>query len=588
MLNMNKKRIFFIGLIMALILLAAPLVSAQALDTMPPPLDPQSWTLLRDTNWSNFIPNPVINWMTEYNPAGIYNPSRHAGEQNRLNTPIKGAILLVDFWDRPFIMTSDLHDDLLGWHLFGEGDTYADYLAKVRSGASVTKNPQRSVKTEAELKQFWVDFLNKKITDPTDSAYNFGVNIREFWRENSYGKWDVDLDAFGVYTLQGFEFEFGTSFNTWADFPPAFRRGATTGTSGARSIVNESIALANQDGVWLGDYDFFFIAHAGLDEGCSWLEFGPMQWAEGTDVPDELGVRAKMKQIEEILTADPEKLLALETTFTSHNTTTPLINGYNQNTELRDIIADIKAHKDAGTLADYEFKFPANDWNWANSYIGENRARAGTAGGPNSAPTRYMSWTSWVMASSGWGSSSGYSGTTVRNSQGANVTNVPYSQQGENAGMATYAHEFGHIVNLGDNYSDPYNNLYSPDTEPWTLMSRGSFGGPFGDHAQWTVPALEANTTGTNLMFSSKKFSNFYNPGEVLEFTVAQLKAGTPRVAEIVARNIPLANEYYPWLEDYGLVSSNYYKGLELTFDSANPDRATLVTSGYTWTRARA
>ena len=562
---------------MALALVAVPLLSAAAIDTVPPPLDPQSWKLLRDTNWNDFKPNPVIDWMTEQNPDSLYNSSRHAGGNANLGipehrkTPINGAIILVDFWDRPFLMLGEKNTDLFGWHTFDANDSYQDYLAKIERGDPVTKNPQRVVKDEAELLKFWEDYLNKKITDPTDNAFNHGSNTDEFWREVSYGKWNVDLKAFGVFHLEGLEMEYGLDYTSMNDLPPTFRR------SSQRNFVNESIAAANAGNAWLGDFDFFFICHAGYDESGVWQEFGQVQWANGADVPYEYGVRAKMDEIEILFTKHPEYLVALNTR-----------GGYSQTT-IRDEAAKVVAHQAAGTLDQYEFKFPASDWTWANNYIGQG-SQPGTAGGANTAPTRYVKWTSWAAAATRWASSSGYGGTSVRSSWGTNVTNIPYSQQAECNGMATYAHEFGHIVNLPDNYSSPFSDTVSARTEPWDLMARGCFAGPFGDHARWSLPGgLEADSAPVHMMFPSKRFSGFYDAGDIYTLSVANLKTAGPVVKEVVARNIPMNNGgYYPQLEQYGLIAPNFYKAIELTFDSANTDKDTLVTRDWSNTRSRA
>ena len=572
-----------LSILLSLLMLATVFVgimpTALALEAAPPPIDPQSWTLLRDTNWSNYKPNPVIDWRTEHNPASLYNPARHAGGNVNLgipehrNTPINGAVILVDFWDRPFLMLGELHKDLFGWHAFNEYDSYQDYLDKIAKNAAVTHNPQRVVNSEEGLLRFWEDYLNKKVTDPALNTYNHGADIDDFWREVSYGKWAVDLKAFGVFHLEGFEFEYGLDYTAMADLPPTFRRGTQ------RNFMNECLAAANAGGAYMGDFDFFFVCHSGYDESGVWMEFGQVQWAEGKDVPYEYGVRAKMDDVEDILTAHPEYVLSLATR-----------GGYSNNT-ISTEAAKVRDHIAAGTLDQYVFKFPASDWTWANGYIGggPTASKPGTAGGPNTAPTRYVAWTSWAAAATRWASSSGYSGTTVRDSKGTNITNIPYSQQAECNGMATYAHEFGHIVNLPDNYSNSYGATYSPDSEPWDLMARGCFAGPFGDHARWSVPGgLEADSAPVHLMMVSKKFSKFYDPGDLKELTVAQLKAGTPLVEEIVARNVPLANKDYPWLADYGLVSPNFYKGIELTFDSANTDKVTRRTSGFTWNRLAA
>ncbi|MCL1974591.1 MAG: hypothetical protein FWG61_00345, partial [Firmicutes bacterium] len=434
---MKKTSMLFICLAIALVLVVTPLFTAAAQDKMPPPIDPQSWTLLRDTNWSNYLPNPVIDWSKEHNPASLYNPARHAGGNANLGipehrkTPINGAVILVDFWDRPFLMLGEKHSDLFGWHSFDENDTYSDYLDKIQRGATVTYNPQRVVNSEAELLKFWEDYLNTKVTDPLNNAYNHGSYIDEFWRELSYGKWAVDLKAFGVFHLEGFEMEYGLDYTAMSDLPPTFRRGSQ------RNFMNEAIAAANAGGAFLGDFDFFFVCHSGYDESGVWMEFGQVQWADGRDVPYEYGVRAKMDQIEDILTEHPDYILSLADR-----------GGYSNNT-ISTEATKVKAAIADGTIDTYAFKFPESDWSWANGYIGggPTASKPGTQGGPNTAPTRYVAWTSWAAAATRWASSSGYGGTSVRDSKGTLITNIPYSQQAECNGMATYAHEFGHIVN---------------------------------------------------------------------------------------------------------------------------------------------
>lgn len=53
--------------------------------------------------------------------------------------------------------------------------------------------------------------------------------------------------------------------------------------------------------------------------------------------------------------------------------------------------------------------------------------------GPNFAATRYVNWTSWASASTIWPNAGGGSST-----------------QGESSGMATYAHELSHLLDIGD------------------------------------------------------------------------------------------------------------------------------------------
>ena len=539
---------------------------SEGLDAVPDPIDPQSWKKQEDMLWAELLPNPVIDWMKELNEDGLINMKRNLPKEK-----IKGAIVLVDYWDRKFVTTEPLNSDLLGFY------RYTEETGKREE--TVTKNPLLHV-PPSEYRQWIADFLN------INQDVNHNTSIDEYWRENSYGQWAIELDSYGPYTLDGFEFEFSPSYNTFADFPPAFRRGAT-GTSGSRNLVNESIALAMQNTVYLGDYDFFFILHAGYSESSTWYEFGMMQWATPADIPYEYGPGAKMEEIEKILTKNPEYLLNLETTNTSFTSGIPVINGYNQSTALRNAIAEVKERKAAGTLSEFKFKFPEADWDWQQNYIHGN-----------SAPTRYVEWTSWIAAMSTWSSSSSATVPKSPENGGGNIS-IQFSQQGESNGMGTFAHEFGHIVSHTDNYeATQFTQTVSPKTDYWDLMARGDMIGPGGYHARWAIPGgLEASGAPGHMMMFPKDRSNYYNDGDLIEMTIAELKAGTPLVANVLSRTVPLNNNkvaeneykgYYPWLEDYGLVAPNYYKGINLTFDAANPDKAELVTDGWSWTRFRA
>ncbi|EWC44091.1 hypothetical protein DRE_07226 [Drechslerella stenobrocha 248] len=99
----------------------------------------------------------------------------------------------------------------------------------------------------------------------------------------------------------------------------------------------------------------------------------------------------------------------------------------------------------------------------------------------NYARTRYVDWTSWAAAASIWPNAGGGSST-----------------QGESSGMATYAHELSHLLNIGDNYNNPYGTpLRRAYTGPWSMMSRGSFNGPGGPHSRWQVPAVQGGSMGS-------------------------------------------------------------------------------------------
>lgn len=67
---------------------------------------------------------------------------------------------------------------------------------------------------------------------------------------------------------------------------------------------------------------------------------------------------------------------------------------------------------------------------------------------PNWGRTRYVEWTSWASAATLWPNAGSGSST-----------------QGESSGMAVYAHELSHLLDIGDNYNvsspwSPIRNLF--------------------------------------------------------------------------------------------------------------------------------
>ncbi|MDR2713185.1 MAG: immune inhibitor A [Clostridiales bacterium] len=556
---MSKKHVLLVALLVALLTLASFSVAYAAepkgLADFPDPIDPQSWQQNKDRTWDDFVPNPMINWITELEEEGLAN-AKAISEGRNPNQSTKGAIIIVDFIDKPMITSQPLGSDLFGFKLFkNDGTGYED---------TITNNPVRNHMDRETLGQWWCDFLNLQLTA------NGGSNFNEFSCENSYGKWSVDLTPFGPYTLNGLELQYGGLATN--DRPPSLR------FSG--SILSEATAAARAgaDGraPWDPDeFDFFFVIHAGYDESGVWLPFGMMQWSANTlaeaklVVPDLYGPKTKLLELETLFTLHPEHVERLATKSGS-------------TAFIRDEAAKIAAMRIAGTLGDYAFKFPESEWTWA-----------ATTG--NAANTRYVAWTAWAARISYWSGASSWSYTGSKITGGSR--SLRYSVQGENDGMATFAHEYGHISGIGDNYDNVYTYRRSPRTEPWELMSRGSFAGPFGDQARWTVPGIEGGSVPVNMMAFNKTASNFYDPGDVLQISNQQLAARTPLVTEIVARNIPLNNRktttnpggVYKWLEDeYGLVNPNYYKALRVDFGSgAWADQAgasgNAKTTGFTW-----
>ncbi|MFK9095248.1 M6 family metalloprotease domain-containing protein [Bacillus salipaludis] len=153
---------------------------------------------------------------------------------------------------------------------------------------------------------------------------------------------------------------------------------------------------------------------------------------------------------------------------------------------------------------------------------------------PNWAKTRYVPWTSWYAAKAIWSaaSSARINGKTIR-----------VSIQGESDGMSTFAHEFGHLKGLGDNYN---NAALDPRTYAgyWETMSRGSFNGPGGTHTRWMIPATLGSSLPAPHTLRNKMKQGFLSNDEVLQLDRDALKNSGPVFADIIAREVPIGSKF--------------------------------------------
>lgn len=188
------------------------------LTEFPDPIDEESWVLPRDMTWDDYRPVPGIDWHdTDIEPE--------------LN--IKGALILVDFPDQEFII-SQPEGSQAGGNPIGIGDIPRE-----------------------DLPQWWVDYLN------TPQEINNYTSIDGYWRENSFGQWGVELDAFGVYEMDHRYFQYGMGeWGQQADMPAGYS---------TYNLMNDGVAGAQEDIDASGeDYDFVFVLHAGLSESDVW------------------------------------------------------------------------------------------------------------------------------------------------------------------------------------------------------------------------------------------------------------------------------------------------------------------------------
>ncbi|KAF6805161.1 m6 family metalloprotease domain-containing protein [Colletotrichum musicola] len=141
---------------------------------------------------------------------------------------------------------------------------------------------------------------------------------------------------------------------------------------------------------------------------------------------------------------------------------------------------------------------------------------------PNAARTRYVPWTSWAAASTLWPNAGGGSST-----------------QGESSGMAVYAHELSHLLDIGDNYNNPYaippGRAY---TGIWSMMSRGSFNGPGGPHTRWQIPALQGSSMGSLHTLRDKFQLGLIEKSDILWLSREGLASSGIAVAELTARSV--------------------------------------------------
>ncbi|MEV6671319.1 M6 family metalloprotease domain-containing protein [Streptomyces sp. NPDC051162] len=144
-------------------------------------------------------------------------------------------------------------------------------------------------------------------------------------------------------------------------------------------------------------------------------------------------------------------------------------------------------------------------------------------GGGNAARTRYVPWTSWQAAARIWPDAE--NGSSV---------------QAESSGMATYAHEFSHILGIGDNYNNPYGTPLSRSyTGIWGMLSRGSFNGPGGPHTRWRIPATAGGSMGAEHVLRDKMKLGIVDEKNVLRLDRDALKDSGPVVARVTARSAP-------------------------------------------------
>jgi M6 family metalloprotease-like protein len=140
--------------------------------------------------------------------------------------------------------------------------------------------------------------------------------------------------------------------------------------------------------------------------------------------------------------------------------------------------------------------------------------------------TRYVDWTSWQASANIWPNAA--SGSSI---------------QAESSGMGTFAHEFSHILGIGDNYNNPYSIPPRRDySGPWDMLSRGTFNGPGGPHSRWLVPGTAGSSMGAQHMLREKVKLGIVDPSNVLNLTRDGVAQSGVVVARVKAREAQAAS----------------------------------------------
>jgi M6 family metalloprotease-like protein len=377
---------------------------------------------------------------------------------------LRVALVAVDFPDQPFVMTKPKHSDPFG-------------------------NPQIDPIARDDIPEFYADFFNKP------SAANHYQTINGYWLEQSGGKIGItSVTPYGPYRMPKNSSQYGLT-----DIGQERQQGCpgqTTVTGGQADVT--TIAVESTKFLKVGDS----ITIAGVT---------PSGQKIVTGIPDEthLTLSSTVTVTDKAainncagsrLEPDADKLWHADANCTGNC-------GY-------DVVLRIYAGYDETSVWQEfgEMKFqseqdvPREIWGNPNPAL------------PNSVPSRYVPWTSWLAGSQLWGQA------TIR--------------QAESSGTIT--HELSHFFfSIGDNNNNPYVQPYHrAGSGPWDMMDRGSFNGPGGPHNRWQVPAQQGASMGAELTLRSKIGMGFVPYSSVLRLNRDGLAGSGLAVADVIARAV--------------------------------------------------
>src|SRR5262245_35959654 len=491
------------------------------------PIDPQMVTQAADQNWSDYHAIPGSPYV---------DPTIEPTVQR-----FKVGLILTDFPGTPFAITQPE-----GSTIFGNPGPLAHNI------------PRDAVPA------FYKDWLNNP------SSINEFQGMNRYWMEDTYGKYGVNLEAYGPYALPGTQDEY---FIT--DFANTSFCNTQTRTVGAQANVTD-IAVVSSASFSVGK----IIAVGGnalnrvvtaipdathLTTGAA-TTFSAAALAGATDgkvgsvtgltAGDTLSIgfddRLETVTIVTVGTAGangtgvtvaaPLTFGHASGTIVKDNVASPVATvadnafvnscGRNYRTDTLVAWADHVSAAERATFNNTFYVAAGQDESGTWQEFGEMQFSQDTvpdAWGPpnpeipqNWAGTRYIPWTSWRSAATIWPNASGNN-----------------SIEGEGSGMAVYAHELTHNLGIADNYNNPYAAPFQrPATGYWSMMSRGSFGGPGGTHTRWHIPSTEGTALGSQHVIRDKIKLGFVPPANFLDLNRNGLASSGLVVAQLTAREV--------------------------------------------------
>src|SRR3954467_14010648 len=213
----------------------------------PAPIDPQNWSFQDNLTWNDYHALPG----TDYSNPDIQ-PSVKKW---------KVALVVTDFPDKPFYLSQPA-----GSTVFGTPTAEANNVPR------------------DQVPAFLRDFLNKP------QALNHFQTMNRYWMEDSFGKYGVQLDAFGPYRMPGLSYQyFQQDFDSSNQHCP---NKATTPCNRNFRTDARAAWLADVGQTVINTYDNIFYVSAGEDESSTWQEFGSMKFKTQDDVTDEFGPKS--------------------------------------------------------------------------------------------------------------------------------------------------------------------------------------------------------------------------------------------------------------------------------------------------------